>query len=127
MRRTKPVEFLVVEDDQAMRSLLCDELQDLGACIVEARDGETALQLIRESPPTLILTDLRIPAGGLGYLARLRMAAPACPIILLTACGDSRTKTEAIQAGITAYFDKPVRMRDLTATIQMLLWGQSHS
>lgn len=104
-----------------MRSLLCDELWDLGARIVEAGDGDEALQIVMDSPPDLILTDLRMPAGGLDYVARLRNAAPACPIILMTAFGDPRTKADALQAGVAAYFDKPVRMADIKATVKQLL------
>ncbi len=113
--------LLVVEDDRAMRSLLCDELWDLGARIMEASDGDEALRMVMDSQPDLILTDLRMPAGGLDYVARLRNVAPACPIILMTAFGDSKTKADALQAGVTAYFDKPVRMADLKATVQQLL------
>lgn len=113
--------MLVVEDDREMRSLLCDELWDLGLQIKEAADGHEALQLALENPPDLILTDLRMPAGGLDYLARLRAAAPNCPIILMTAFGDSTTKAEALQRGVAAYFDKPVRMQELKAAIKQVL------
>ena len=113
--------MLVVEDDREMRSLICDELWDLGLQIREAADGDEALQAILDSPPDLILTDLRMPAGGFDYVARLRTLAPACPIILMTAFGDSKTKAEAQQRGIAAYFDKPVRMQELRSAIKQLL------
>lgn len=110
--------LLVVEDDREMRSLLCDELYDLGMQIVEAGDGHEALQRIAERQPDLILTDLRMPAGGLDYIARLRTVAPNCPIIMMTAFGDPSVRTEALQAGVTAYFSKPVRMGDLKAAVK---------
>lgn len=113
--------LLVVEDDREMRSLICDELWDLGLKIKEAADGDEALEAILASQPDLILTDLRMPAGGFDYVARLRTLAPNCPIILMTAFGDSKTKAEALQRGVTAYFDKPVRMRELRSAIKELL------
>ena len=113
--------LLVVEDDKEMRSLLCDELRDLQCQIVEAGDGNEAIERARETVPRLILTDLRIPAGGLGYIGRLRTAAPACPIILMTAFGDPSVRESAERFGISAYFDKPVRMAELKASIQALL------
>lgn len=113
--------LLVVEDDREMRSLICDELWDLGLQIKEAADGDEALQMVLDSPPDLILTDLRMPAGGFDYVARLRTLAPACPIILMTAFGDSKTKAEALQRGVAAYFDKPVRMQELRSAIKQLL------
>ena len=115
--------MLVVEDDHAMRSLLCDELLDLGYRIVEATDGEEALQRIADSIPDLILTDLRMPAGGLDYVTRLRTLAPACPIILMTAFGDAQTRNQVLECGVSAYFDKPVRIADLKAAICHLLNG----
>lgn len=127
MQRKEPVVLLVVEDDRAMRSLLCDELWDLGARIMEAGDGDEALQLVMDSPPDLILTDLRMPAGGLDYVARLRNVAPVCPIILMTAFGDPKTKADALQAGVSAYFDKPVRMADLKAAVKQLLGNHNGS
>lgn len=123
---THTVALLVVEDDKAMRSLLCDELWDLGYRIMEAEDGDKALQLVAEHCPDLILTDLRMPAGGLDYLARLRTLAPTLPIILMTAFGSSETRTQAVEAGVAAYFDKPVRIAELKAAIQRLLDRDGH-
>lgn len=112
---------LVVEDDHAMRSLLCDELWEMGYRIIEAADGDEALDRIIKDHPALILTDLRMPAGGLDYVSRLRTLAPTCPIILMTAFGDANTRTEAMQCGVTAYFDKPVRISELKVAIRHLL------
>jgi CheY-like chemotaxis protein len=113
--------LLVVEDDQEMRSLLCDELRDLDYRIVEAGDGEEALRQARETPPNLILTDLRMPGGGLGYIGRLRSVAPTCPIVLMTAFGDPSVRDTAQRFGVAAYFDKPVRMDELKNSIKQLL------
>ncbi len=121
MGNNRPAVLLVVEDDREMRSLLCDELWDLGCRILEAADGDEAVQRIIDSPPDLILTDLRMPAGGLDYVARLRTFAPRCPIILMTAFGDGETKAGAQEFGVAAYFDKPVRMADLKSAIVKLL------
>ncbi len=113
--------ILLVEDDHEMRSLLCDELWDLGYPLKEAADGDEALQFLLGAPPALIITDLRMPAGGLDYVARLRHFAPACPIIVMTSFGDTRTRADLLQFGVAAYFDKPVRLRDLKDTIKRLL------
>jgi len=104
-----------------MRSLLCDELWEMGYRIVEAADGDEALDRVVQHHPALILTDLRMPAGGLDYVSRLRVLAPNSPIILMTAFGDAHTRTEAKQCGVAAYFDKPVRISELKAAIRHLL------
>ncbi len=113
--------ILLVEDDHEMRSLLCDELWDLGYPLKEAADGDEALQFLLGTPPALIITDLRMPAGGLDYVARLRHFAPACPIIVMTSFGDTQTRADLLRFGVAAYFDKPVRLGDLKDTIRRLL------
>lgn len=121
MQERKPVVLLIAEDDQEMRSLLCDELWDLGVSIREAADGDEALRSVLDIRPTLILTDLRMPAGGLDYISRLRTFAPGVPIVLLTSFGDSKTRTDALAIGVDAYFDKPVRLSELKGTVRRLL------
>ena len=117
----KSAVVLVAEDDKDMRSLLCDELFDLGVSIREAADGDEALRMVLDVRPSLILTDLRMPAGGLDYISRLRTFAPGVPIILLTSFGDSKTKADALAIGIEAYFDKPVRLSELRGAVRRLL------
>ena len=117
----KPAVVLIAEDDKEMRSLLCDELYDLGLSIREAADGDEALRSVLDTRPTLILTDLRMPAGGLDYISRLRTFAPGVPIILLTSFGDSKTKADALAIGVEAYFDKPVRLSELKGAVRRLL------
>lgn len=117
----KPTVLLIAEDDLEMRSLLCDELYDLGVSIREASDGDEALRLVLDARPSLILTDLRMPAGGLDYIARLRTFAPGVPMVLITSFGDPQTKADALAIGVEAYFDKPVRLSELKGAIRRLL------
>jgi len=112
---------LIVEDDREMRSLLCDELYDLGVSIRQAADGDEALRLVLDARPSLILTDLRMPAGGLDYVSRLRTFAPGVPMVLITSFGDPQTKANALAIGVEAYFDKPVRLSELRGTVRRLL------
>lgn len=121
LQERSPVVLLIAEDDQDMRSLLCDELWDLGVSIREAADGDEALRSVLDARPALILTDLRMPAGGLDYIARLRTFAPGVPIVLLTSFGDPKTKADALAIGVEAYFDKPVRLSELRGTVLRLL------
>lgn len=117
----KSAVVLVVEDDNDMRSLLCDELWSEGYQLREAKDGDEALRAVLESVPDLILTDLKMPAGGFDYVSRLKTFAPQCPIVLMTAFGGTQTKADALKWGASAYFDKPVRISELKATVRHLL------
>ncbi|MCW5800035.1 MAG: response regulator [Nitrospira sp.] len=118
---TTPAVLLVVEDDKDMRSLLCDELWGEGYQLREASNGVEGLEAVMRAAPDLIVTDLKMPSGGFEYVHRLRDCVPACPIIVMTAFGDARTKEEALKSGATAYFDKPVRLSELKATVKQLL------
>ena len=123
----KTAVLLVVEDDQEMRSLLCDEFWSAGYQLREAKDGHEAFTALLASMPDLILTDLRMPAGGAGYINRLRTVAPHCPIIVMTAFGDAKLRAEVLQAGASAYFDKPVRISELKSKVVQLLGDSSHT
>jgi CheY-like chemotaxis protein len=117
----QPAVMLIAEDDQEMRSLLCDEMQDLGVSIREAADGDEALRLVLDVRPSLILTDLRMPGGGLDYIVRLRTFAPGVPMVLITSFGDAQTKADALAIGVEAYFSKPVRIGELKGAVRRLL------
>ena len=117
----KSTVVLIVEDDNDMRSLLCDELWSEGYQLREAKDGDEALRTVLESAPDLILTDLKMSAGGFDYISRLKTFAPHCPIVLMTAFGGTQTRAEALRWGASAYFDKPVRIGELKATVRQLL------
>jgi CheY-like chemotaxis protein len=112
---------LIVEDDADMMSLLGDELLEAGYRIVEAETAAEATRRIGESIPDLIVTDLQLPQGGLDYLRRLRGLVPSCPIILLTAFGGASVRADALERGVSAYFDKPVQMAELRASVERLL------
>ena len=112
---------LIVEDDSEMRSLLRDELWGEGYQLKEARDGNEALRVVRDSPPDLILSDLKMPGGGVEYVSRLRRSVPDCPLVLMTAFGDAKLRADVLESGATAYFDKPVHVSELKATIKRLL------
>ncbi len=113
--------LLIVEDDRDMRSLLCDEFWGTGYQLREARDGDEAFLSVLQSAPDLILTDLRMPAGGDDYVSRLRTVATHCPIVVITGFGDATVKAQVLKAGANAYFDKPVRIADLKKCVQELL------
>ncbi|WP_173049870.1 response regulator [Nitrospira sp. KM1] len=117
----KKAVVLVVEDDRDMLNLLCDAFWSAGYQLREAKDGDEALLSVLQSVPDVILTDLRMPAGGADYITRLRTVAPHCPIVVMTAFGEPGLQAQVLRAGATAYFDKPVRISDLKLRIDALL------
>lgn len=61
--------LLMVEDDRTMRGLLCDESWSNGYRLRKAQNGDEAFRAVLEAPPDVIVTDLRMPAGGADYEA----------------------------------------------------------
>jgi DNA-binding NtrC family response regulator len=113
--------ILLVDDDPAMRSLVSDELRDEGFHVVQAADGREALYALGHVTPTVIITDLRMPFGGMELVAQIKSRVPQTPIILMTAFGDAQTEAQAYKQGATAYFNKPVRMEALKTAIRRIL------
>jgi CheY-like chemotaxis protein len=116
---------LVVQDDDDLRSLLCDGVRELELQVTEATDGNGAIQKIRDVAPHVVLTDLRIPGGGFEYVRTIRVLYPSCPIILLAALGDHHAKAEALACGVRAFLVKPVNLVDLQRAIIGILDGES--
>lgn len=109
--------IMVVDDDEAMRSLLVDELSECGCCVVQAGDGIEAFSQLQVRPPSLVVTDLNMKSGGFEFITRLKTAVPECRVIVVTAFGDSHTQSQAKDVGVDGYFDKPVRMADLKSLV----------
>ena len=110
--------IIVVDDDSAMRSLLVDELSENGCRVVESVDGYDVFAKLEVHVPNLVITDFKMPGGGFEYLQRLKGVLQQCPVILITAFGNSQTKKKALAYGMAAYFDKPVRLTDLKGALQ---------
>jgi len=117
--------IVVADDDAAMRSLVSDELEGDGYGVTPVADGEALLCAVREGAPDVVITDLRMPHGGLELVGKLKTIAPRTPVILMTAFGDKQTESLAYMWGASAYFNKPVRMEELKEAVRHLLEGRT--
>jgi DNA-binding NarL/FixJ family response regulator len=99
---------LVVDDHPLTRDALGSLLAQGGFEVVgEAADGAEALELAEALQPDLVLLDLSMPGlDGLAALPRLRAAAPACEVVVLTASGTEENLLGAIRAGAAGYLLK---------------------
>ena len=113
----KPCTIVVVDEDEAMRALLVDALQENNCRVVESNDGNRALEVVKTVKPNVIVTDLKIPNGGYPYLRLLTVSAPESSIVVMTAHGDSQSKGKALECGAKGYFDKPLHIKDLKSWI----------
>jgi two-component system response regulator HydG len=124
---------LVVDDDDGVRYTLVGVLEDKGIHVLEARDGQAALELLlreQHDPIPLVISDLRMPKlDGMQLLAALReqVAAgklPALPkLVMITAHGSERLAVEAMKQGAYDYFRKPFEIDELALVVDRALAG----
>ena len=113
--------ILVVDDEAQITRVLRTTLSAQGYDLRVAHDGETALEIMKNWPPDLVLTDLSMPnMGGLEFCRQLRKTSNV-PILVLSVKGEERTKEEALDSGADDYVTKPFGTRELLARTRALL------
>ncbi len=116
-----PARILVVDDETSVTDLIGYNLKKAHFEVLTAQDGETALQVARESSPDLILLDIMLPkVDGLDVCRELRKTSQV-PIIMVTARGEEADRVIGLELGADDYLTKPFSMRELTARIKAVL------
>jgi two-component system, OmpR family, KDP operon response regulator KdpE len=113
--------ILVVDDEPQITRVLKTSLGSHGYGIRTASDGEEALQMMKDWPPDLIVTDLRMPNMDGVQLCRRVRTESRIPIIVLSVKGEETIKVEALDAGADDYVTKPFSMNELVARIRAAL------
>jgi len=113
---------LIVEDDAAMATALCDGFTYEGYEVVLMRDGEAGLKAAREGAPDVVVLDVMMPKlSGLDVCKRLRSEGSSVPIIMLTARGQEIDKVLGLKLGADDYVTKPFGFMELMARVEALL------
>jgi DNA-binding NtrC family response regulator len=100
---------LVVEDRDSLRTMLRRALESNGHRVVEARDEPEAIERLRASGPTVVLSDLRLPRGdGFGVIRAAKEFDPELPVIVMTAYGSIQDAVTAMKQGALDFLAKPV-------------------
>ena len=116
--------ILVVEDEDALSTLLQYNLDKEGYEVVVASDGEEALTLVSEKLPDLVVLDWMLPkVSGIEVCRRLRQRSESrnVPIIMLTARGEESDRIRGLDTGADDYVVKPFAMSELSARIRAVL------
>jgi DNA-binding response OmpR family regulator len=113
---------LLVDDEESVQKLLSYPLEREGYRVVQARDGEEALERYRAERVDLVILDLMLPRlDGLAVCRRLREERSAVPIIMLTARGDEGDKVLGLELGADDYITKPFSIREFMSRVRALL------
>jgi len=106
--------ILVVEDDDAMRDLLIEELSDAGFRVLAAADGRAGLERVRDHPVDLVITDLRMPElDGFDLIRDVKATADSPHVVMVTAFGSIETAIKAVKLGAYDYITKPFEIEEL--------------
>ena len=117
-----PSSVLVVDDDDAIRSVLERSLGYEGFRVTSAADGAAALRVLRDHSVDCIVLDVQMPeVDGLEVCRRLRRAGDATPIILLTAFDGVSERVGGLEAGADDYLVKPFAFDELVTRVNALL------
>ncbi len=118
---SEPRHILVVDDEPQITRVLRTTLSTHGYDLRVANDGDAALDVMKDWPPDLVITDLSMPnMTGIELCRRIRTRSQI-PIIVLSVKGEERTKIEALDSGADDYVTKPFNMNELLARVRAQL------
>jgi two-component system response regulator RegX3 len=112
---------LVVEDEQSLREPLVYLLEKEGYEVLEAADGNAALDLFRENNPDIVLLDLMMPGMSGNEVCRVIRQTSNVPVIMLTAKDSEIDKVVGLEIGADDYVTKPYSTRELLARMKAVL------
>ena len=121
---TKPTTILVTDDDPDLRDILRSTLEPAGFAVLEAGDGEAALETIHARHPDLLILDYTMPrldGPRVCQILKQDLMLRHLPIIMLTGRSEVQDKVAGINAGADDYLVKPFSPQELLARVQMVL------
>jgi DNA-binding response OmpR family regulator len=122
--------ILMIEDDHEMRRMLAKALRRDGYRVIEARNGDEALEWLAPGViagdarrmPDVVVSDVRLPYfSGFEILECLKVAVPSVPVILITAFPDEFTQRQAAELDAECVLEKPFELHALRAELRRTL------
>jgi DNA-binding response OmpR family regulator len=119
---TSKISILYVDDEDALRVLVPNQLNMEGFLVDTADDGDTAVEMVGKKKYDLILLDIRMPRmNGIEVLRHLREHKTPARVIMLTAVDDLTVAMEAVKNGASDYLTKPYDINTLVACINRVV------
>lgn len=114
-----PSRVLLVDDEREFVQTLSERLQlrDMGSAV--AYDGESALAMVNEDDPEVMIIDLKMPGiDGMEILRQVKATRPEIEVIVLTGHGSEKDRQECMALGAFAYMQKPVDIEELSDALR---------
>ncbi len=116
---------MIVEDDPATRRLYRFLLSNSGYTVLEAEDGQAALERLAVDSCEMIITDMNMPRmSGIDLVRTLRQKNSDVYVIMVTAFGTPETERHAFRAGVNEYLTKPFDFEELEHRVQVFFARQ---
>jgi DNA-binding NtrC family response regulator len=116
--------ILVVDDEEALRTVLGAELEGEGYRVSSAGDGDEAINILRTQYFDLILLDIKMPkVDGFEVLKFVKENHPTSKVIMLTGFADLKNAIESKKLGAEDFVSKPYDLVDLLTTVERVLSG----
>ena len=118
---------LVVDDEELMRDMVTEMLEDRAEKVISAQSGEKALEkLIEEEKVDVVITDMKMPGmNGFQLLERIKAIDPSIPVIFMTGYSDIFGIEEAMKIGVDEYILKPFKKEEINMLITRAQWRAS--
>jgi len=122
----KPVEtkasILVIDDEEIIRSLFKDTLEELGHRVLVAETGSEGLELVKQRDFDLVFLDLKMPGmDGAELFRQIKTIKPKLPIIIITGYPDSDVVVQALAQGPFGVMNKPFSESDVITAVNNFL------
>lgn len=121
--------ILLIDDDEALRKLISIQLKIIGHTVIEAKNGEKAVEQAGACQVDLIITDVNMPGrSGFETAAEIKQAFPSMRIVAMSGSIDEEELLErAHQLGIAQTLAKPFRLAALSSVVRCALRGVPHT
>lgn len=120
MSETDRQSILIVDDEEIIRDLLTEVLEDYNISI--ACDGQEAIDKIKDNSYNLVITDLRMPnVSGEEVVKYARETSPKTQVIVISGYSSLHTVSQSITHGACAFLSKPFSIKELIETVESAL------
>jgi signal transduction histidine kinase len=114
--------ILIVDDEESAREMVYKIVNQIGYEAVTAKNGREALEILRDTPSTIMITDIKMPEmDGLELIKSTRAEFPDTHIICMTGYGTSYPYTELVALGAADYITKPFTVDDMIAKLNRVI------
>ncbi len=112
------IHVLVVDDEDSFRTILSNELEEMGFFVLASKSGEDAVKKVVSQAIDVVLLDIRMPGmDGIEALRLIKERSPGSEVIMMTAWGSINSTVEAVKLGAYHYLIKPCKLDEIEATI----------